>query len=47
MGKSVDISLNSCRKIFIERDYSNGIVVKFVKDFPQILEGIVNILILL
>ncbi|KAI0213304.1 Golgin subfamily A member 7B [Lamellibrachia satsuma] len=28
-----------CAKVFIQRDYSNGTHVKFLKDFPPELEG--------
>ena len=42
MVKTATISLDSCRKIFVERDYSDGIIVKFVKDFPPTLEGIIS-----
>lgn len=37
-----EIYLDTCKKIFIERDYSEGVIVKFVKNFPQTLEGIVG-----
>lgn len=41
MSNKILISLSTCRKIFIERDYSNGLVVKFDTNFPMPLEGIV------
>lgn len=46
MSKNIIISLNTCRKIFIERDYSKGLTVKFVTTFPLALEGIVTFFLL-
>lgn len=47
MSKTVSISLNTCRKIFVERDYSMGLMVKFMTTFPSALEGIVRFVFLL
>uniref|UniRef100_A0A914CB62 Ras modification protein ERF4 n=1 Tax=Acrobeloides nanus TaxID=290746 RepID=A0A914CB62_9BILA len=33
------ISLNECKKVFIQRDYSKGLTVKFCADFPLEFEG--------
>ncbi|KAI1727357.1 golgin subfamily A member 7/ERF4 family domain-containing protein [Ditylenchus destructor] len=42
MVRPAAVSLDSCRKIFVERDYSQGLAVRFIKDFPSSLEGIVS-----
>uniref|UniRef100_A0AC34QVH1 Golgin subfamily A member 7/ERF4 domain-containing protein n=1 Tax=Panagrolaimus sp. JU765 TaxID=591449 RepID=A0AC34QVH1_9BILA len=36
------ISLNSCRKVYIERDYSKGTGVAFNTDFPVQLGGMID-----
>jgi len=36
------ISLDSCRKVFVDRDYSQGLTPRFVRELPQTLEGIIN-----
>jgi hypothetical protein len=33
------IALNECKKCFIQRDYSNGLRVRFSNEFPLELEG--------
>lgn len=38
------ISLNSCRKVYIERDYSTGTKVAFRTEFPTQLDGLVGVL---
>jgi hypothetical protein len=42
MVRPAAVSLDSCRKIFVDRDYSDGLTVKFINDFPSALEGIVS-----
>ena len=41
------LSSSRCAKVFIQRDYSEGTKVKFLRDFPQELEGKVYITLLL
>jgi len=33
------MTTSQCAKVFIQRDYSEGTKVKFLKDFPPDLEG--------
>ncbi|KAH7723086.1 Golgin subfamily A member 7 [Aphelenchoides avenae] len=42
MVRPAAVSLDSCRKIFVDRDYSDGLGVKFVGEFPAALEGIIS-----
>ena len=39
---STQILLDSCRKIYVERDYSDGSGVAFHREMPMQLEGIVS-----
>ncbi|KAK0429362.1 hypothetical protein QR680_011344 [Steinernema hermaphroditum] len=36
------IPLNACKKIFIERDYSSGLTVRFQTTFPTRLTGMIS-----
>uniref|UniRef100_A0A915ETK5 Ras modification protein ERF4 n=1 Tax=Ditylenchus dipsaci TaxID=166011 RepID=A0A915ETK5_9BILA len=42
MVRPAAVSLDSCRKIFVDRDYSHGLPVRFIKDYPPSLDGIVS-----
>ncbi|CAD5210165.1 unnamed protein product [Bursaphelenchus okinawaensis] len=39
---SQPIALDNCHKLFVERDYSAGLDVRFQRSFPQNLEGIID-----
>uniref|UniRef100_A0AC34EZB5 Golgin subfamily A member 7/ERF4 domain-containing protein n=1 Tax=Panagrolaimus sp. ES5 TaxID=591445 RepID=A0AC34EZB5_9BILA len=39
---TTNILLDSCRKIYVERDYSNGTGVAFQREMPLQLEGIID-----
>lgn len=34
-GGDMRIPLGQCRKIFVQRDYSRGLAVRFMSDFPE------------
>ena len=36
---NMDEVLRSCHKVYIQRDYSNGMAVQFDKNIPRELEG--------
>ncbi|KAI6183697.1 Golgin subfamily A member 7 [Aphelenchoides bicaudatus] len=36
------VGLDHCHKIYVERDYSQGLEVKFCRNFPPILDGLVE-----
>lgn len=36
------ISLNECKKVYIQRDYAKGLTTKFATDFPLEFEGKVS-----
>uniref|UniRef100_A0A915PGP6 Ras modification protein ERF4 n=1 Tax=Setaria digitata TaxID=48799 RepID=A0A915PGP6_9BILA len=38
-GDEVCVPLNTCNKIFVQRDYSKGLGVQFETAFPSALEG--------
>ena len=39
---SRSVGLDNCQKIYIERDYSLGLEVRFIRSFPAILDGLVS-----
>ncbi|VDM98296.1 unnamed protein product [Thelazia callipaeda] len=41
-GDEVRVPLNTCNKIFVQRDYSKGLSVQFETNFPAALEGKVS-----
>lgn len=42
-GETEQMAPQQCLKVFIQRDYSDGTVVKFQTRFPQELEGRVSV----
>lgn len=36
------IALNECRKIYIQRDYSQALIVRFSTEFPEELDNYVR-----
>lgn len=42
MGENSRCPPTGCRKIFVQRDYSEGTSVKFQTKFPQELEGLIS-----
>jgi hypothetical protein len=42
-GETEQMAPSQCLKVFIQRDYSEGTVVKFQTRFPQELDGRVSI----
>lgn len=41
-GETEQMAQSQCLKVFIQRDYSEGTLVKFQNRFPQELEGRVS-----
>ncbi|CAD5214957.1 unnamed protein product [Bursaphelenchus xylophilus] len=39
---SQPIALDNCHKIFVERDYSSGLDVRFQRSFPSTLDGVID-----
>jgi hypothetical protein len=37
------IPLSQCRKVFVQRDYTRGLAVRFVSEFPTELQGRVRV----
>lgn len=42
-GETEQMAQTQCLKVFVQRDYSEGTLVKFQTRFPQELEGRVRI----
>lgn len=42
-GETEQMAQTQCLKVFVQRDYSEGTLVKFQTRFPQELEGRVSI----
>jgi len=36
------VALENCQKIYVERDYSQGLDVKFQRNFPPALDGLID-----
>jgi hypothetical protein len=36
------VALDTCHKIYVERDYSLGLDVRFHRSFPVLLEGLIE-----
>lgn len=36
------VGIDNCHKIYVERDYSLGLEVRFQRNFPALLEGLVS-----
>jgi len=43
MTNRADISLDTCRKAFVERDYSRGLAIRFSIDLPKQLDGLIDV----
>lgn len=41
-GETEQMAQTQCLKVFVQRDYSEGTIVKFQSRFPQELEGRVS-----
>lgn len=37
------IGVDTCHKIYVDRDYSLGLEVRFQRNFPPLLEGLVSV----
>lgn len=44
-GETEQMAQTQCLKVFVQRDYSEGTLVKFQTRFPQELEGRVSVLV--
>lgn len=42
-SEMVKIPLNQCRKVYVQRDYSHGLNIRFQTTFPTELHGKVNL----
>jgi len=36
------VGLDNCHKIYVERDYSQGLEVRFQRNFPALLDGLIE-----